>query len=584
MALRFADEGLETLVISVDPAHSLGDALNVDLSDGQVRRLEPGLPLWALEVDTDDAVKEFRDIVGGLKVKGADGEALKEMASILDTVPPGADELISLIQILDVVEKQSIGVDFKRVVIDCAPTGHTLRLLSFPDFLDTFLTRALGLRKKLDAASGVVGNVAKMFVKDKSIDVNAALDTAAARVEQYRDRMVDLSDMLRDPGRAEFVVLTIPTIMAVSETGRLVDALLDDGIWVRHALANMVVPAEDAGLQDAYLRRLRAGQAREMRFAEDVLAKQFDLDVTTVYRFDAEVRGVFALRALAMLAFTDERVGSYGSVFENGGGEDAGAQFVFSAGKGGVGKTSVSCTMGVALADRGLKTLVISTDPAHSLGDSLDMSFAGGKPVLVENTNGCLYGMEIDTEAEVAQFKATVKAAVSEQNKGVGADIAKRLGLGEFADLLDNAPPGLDEALGLSKLLDLVNDGDYDRVIIDTAPTGHALRLMRFPDFLEGFFGKLISLKKRLDSTLSAIGNVFGAGTTADLLDSATEKLGEYQKSMAMLRDLILDGSKTQFVCVTIPTGLAMAGKFSRSALAFGVVFSLIGACSCWGA
>jgi arsenite/tail-anchored protein-transporting ATPase len=475
IALRMAETDLPTLVISVDPAHSLGDALRVDLSDGKLRKLEPDLPLYALEVDTAEAVAEFRALVAGLRGSPTGGEegdgGWADLASILDTVPPGADELISLIKILNLVEAEDQGIDFRRIVVDCAPTGHTLRLLAFPDFLDAFLSKALSLRQKLDAARGVVGSVAKMFVKNRAVNVDAVLDTAAERVEKYRDRMVELSDMLRDPARAEFVVITIPTVMAVQETKRLIDTLYDDGIWVRHAVANMIIPSEDSAMQESYLKRLRAGQARELAFATEELGDQFDLDVTPVFRFDTEVRGVFALRALAQVAFTETRVKSYGRLFDPaGGGARSGkdAQFAFTAGKGGVGKTSVSCTMGVALADRGLKTLVISTDPAHSLGDLLDMSFAGGKPVLVENTGGNLYGMEIDTAAEVDKFKAIVKAFASEQNRGVSADIVRNLGLGEFADLLDNTPPGLDEALGLSALLNLVKSDDYDRVVIGT--------------------------------------------------------------------------------------------------------------------
>jgi arsenite/tail-anchored protein-transporting ATPase len=470
VALKMAEEDMSTLVISVDPAHSLGDALRVDLSDGKLHKLQPDLPLYALEVDTAEAVAEFQELVAGLKGSATGGDATEggwsDLASVLDTIPPGADELISLIKILNLVESQTAGVDFKRIVVDCAPTGHTLRLLAFPDFLDAFLGKALSLRKKLNAASGIVNTVTKMLSRDRKVDVSAALDAASVRVEMYRQRMVELSDMLRDPARAEFVVITIPTIMAVEETKRLVNTLYDDGIWVRHVVANMIIPSDNLALQESYLRRLRSGQARELAFATEELGDEFDLDITPVFRFDSEVRGVFALRALALSAFTENRVKSYGGLFDSArtGGENT--QFAFAAGKGGVGKTSVSCTMGVALADRGLKTLVISTDPAHSLGDSLDMSFAGGKPVLVENTNGLLYGMEIDTAAEVEKFKSIVKSFVAEQNKGVGADLARNLGMGEFADLLDNTPPGLDEALGLSALLDLVKAAEFERVII----------------------------------------------------------------------------------------------------------------------
>lgn len=102
---------------------------------------------------------------------------------------------------------------------------------------------------------------------------------------------------------------------------------------------------------------------------------------------------------------------------------------------------------------------------------------------------------------------------------------------------------------------------------LDTAPTGHCLRLLRFPEFLDGFFGKIIKLKQRLDSTLGSIRNVFSRSGTAEVIDTATVKLGEYRGSMKMLRELILDGDRTQFVCVTIPTGLAMAGASQTESL-----------------
>jgi anion-transporting ArsA/GET3 family ATPase len=94
----------------------------------------------------------------------------------------------------------------------------------------------------------------------------------------------------------------------------------------------------------------------------------------------------------------------------------------------------------------------------------------------------------------------------------------------------------------------------------DTAPTGHCLRLLRFPEFLDGFFGKIIKLKQRLDATFGSLRNVFGRSGTAEVIDTATDKLGYYRDSMKMLQELILDGDRTQFVIVAIPTGLALCG------------------------
>lgn len=582
-AVKMADEGMKTLIISTDPAHSLGDALRLDLSDGKLRKVAPELDLYAIESDTSDAVAEFRKLVAGLRDPGSSKEAqeaqeegwkgvakklgLEEFSDVLDTVPPGADELIALVRVLNIVENQTEGIDFQRVVVDCAPTGHTLRFLAFPDFLDKFLTKALALRKKLDLASSMLGNVTKMFVKNPNkVDVSTALETASTRVERYRDRMNDLSELFRDPARAEFVVVSIPTVMAIEESKRLIEKLWDDGIWVRHVIVNQVLQSQDKAQQSAYLERLRKGQARELAFATEELADEYGLSVTPVFRFDAEIRGIYALRALAMTAFTERHTKTYHGLFDDSRAapsqdslEGSSTQFVFAGGKGGVGKTSVSASMGVALADRGLKTLVISTDPAHSLGDSFNVSLHGGVPVSIEGTNGNLCGMEVDTVAAVGEFKRLVKDFATDKSTGVGSDVARKLGLGEFADILDNAPPGIDELVALTQVLDLVRNGKFDRVVIDTAPTGHCLRLLGFPEFLDTFLGKVIKLKQRLDSAIDSLRNVFGRKSAADAVDMASEKLEVFRQNMTMLRRLILDGDRTQFVVVTIPTGLAMA-------------------------
>lgn len=599
VALRMADHGLNTLIISTDPAHSLGDALNCDLSDAKMHKIPIDGTLYAIESDPTEAVNEFRELVARLnkvsshveketaaddttEQNGANGTqqkkqsrawksiakrlGLEDFGDILDTVPPGADELIALMRVLNLVEREDANINFDRVIIDTAPTGHTLRLLAFPDFLDKFLTKALALRKRLNSARGMFTNVTKMFLgADRNVDLNSALENASSRIARYRDRMIELSDLFRDPERAEFVVVSIPTVLAVEESKRLIDRLWDEGIWVRHVIANQVLPKADPTAIDSYLQRLRKGQARQIAFATERIADEYGLLVSTVPLFDTEVRGIYALRALGRVAFANSRTNNYGTLFESEQQRDATvdgttSKFVFVGGKGGVGKTSISAAMAVALADRGMKTLVLSTDPAHSLSDAFDVSLSGGAPVPVGSVEmGNLHAMEIDTAGAVAQFQAIVKDFASDGRRGVGADIARNLGLDEFADLLENAPPGIDELVALTEVMELVEYGDFDRVVVDTAPTGHTLRLLSFPDFLDNFLGKLVRLKQRLDSAIDTLRSVLGRKETAAAVDKAAERVDRFRKNMTALSALIADETCTQFVLVTIPTGLAMA-------------------------
>ena len=103
----------------------------------------------------------------------------------------------------------------------------------------------------------------------------------------------------------------------------------------------------------------------------------------------------------------------FGTLFDSA---STGPQFVFVGGKGGVGKTSTSSALAVRLADRGIKTLVISTDPAHSLGDCLDVDL-GGTAVEIEGSGGCLFAMEVDTEAALERFKDKLRGLSSFKSK-----------------------------------------------------------------------------------------------------------------------------------------------------------------------
>ncbi|CAN8074668.1 unnamed protein product, partial [Agarophyton chilense] len=569
VAVHFASAGLSTLVLSTDPAHSLGDALRLDLSSGELQPV-PDLPLRAIEVDTSAAVAQFRSLLAELNdVPDAGDDAwralaarlgLADFSAVLDTIPPGADELLALVSVLDLVESRP-DMAFDRVVIDTAPTGHTLRLLAFPDFLDRFLAQALALREKLLGARAMLGSVANMLAGKKT-DLSAALRNAAARIEAYRKKMVALSDLFRDPARAEFVVVTIATVLAVEESKRLIRHLWDDGIWVRHVVVNQILPPGDARTLHAYLDQLRKGQTRQIAFATECIADEFGLSVTLVPRFDTEVRGVYGLSALADAAFKQSRQPSYGALFDDEACVQNGSQsqFVFVGGKGGVGKTSISAALGVKLAADGFKTLVLSTDPAHSLADALQISLQGGAPVCVDDAMGDLFAMEIDTEGAIKEFQKLAGDFVAEGRRGAGVDIARKLGLEEFASLLDNAPPGIDELVALTQVMELVKFGDFDRVVVDTAPTGHTLRLLGFPEFVDKFLGKVIRLKNRLDSVIDKLRSVLRRkDNREDVVDKAARNIQKLRDNMVELRELVRDQDRTQFALVTVATGLAMA-------------------------
>mmetsp|Transcript_34179 Transcript_34179/g.65299 ORF Transcript_34179/g.65299 Transcript_34179/m.65299 type:complete len:449 (+) Transcript_34179:123-1469(+) len=239
-------------------------------------------------------------------------------------------------------------------------------------------------------------------------------------------------------------------------------------------------------------------------------------------------------------------------------------KYFLIGGKGGVGKTSLAASLAVKFANNGHPTLIVSTDPAHSLSDSLAVDVTGGKPVLVEGTDLPLAAIELDPEEAREEFRSFAEA--NDTAQGV-QDFLGSVGLAgiydslvdlKLGELLDTPPPGLDEAVAISKVVQFTKEEKYKkytRIVFDTAPTGHTLRLLALPDFLDKSIGKVVKLRQKILGATSAIKGLFGA-QEADQ-DQAVQKLEELKERVIQVRDLFRDSSQTEFIIATIPTVMA---------------------------
>jgi arsenite-transporting ATPase len=177
-------------------------------------------------------------------------------------------------------------------------------------------------------------------------------------------------------------------------------------------------------------------------------------------------------------------------------------KFVFFGGKGGVGKTTVSSAYGLKCARAGVSTLVVSTDPAHSVSDVFDQDF-GDEPSSVADESH-LDAMEIDPEREVERHLMETKRALSDQvSAGIVNEIDRQI---EMA----HQTPGAYEAALFDRFVDVMrNSEEYDRIVFDTSPTGGTLRLLSLPSFLEGWIDRLLHKRQRSIELFerAAIGN-----------------------------------------------------------------------------
>ncbi|MES3516762.1 MAG: ArsA family ATPase [Natronomonas sp.] len=176
--------------------------------------------------------------------------------------------------------------------------------------------------------------------------------------------------------------------------------------------------------------------------------------------------------------------------------------FVFFGGKGGVGKTTVSCAYAVQSARDGLRTLVVSTDPAHSVTDVFDQPFDDGATPVEGIDN--LEAMQIDPEEEVTRHLNEIRQDLSEQ---VSAAMVNEINL--QLEMSHDTPGAYESAL-FDRFIEVMRSADpYDRVVFDTSPTGSTLRLLGLPELLEDWIDRLM-YKRRKSIDLfekAAIGN-----------------------------------------------------------------------------
>jgi len=190
--------------------------------------------------------------------------------------------------------------------------------------------------------------------------------------------------------------------------------------------------------------------------------------------------------------------------------------------------------------------------------------------VAVEGTDGMMYAMEVDPDQAKAEFTAFAKQA----DVSAGAkDFMSSVGLGGLADqlgdlklgeLLDTPPPGLDEGIAIAKVVQFIKDEKYakfTRIVFDTAPTGHTLRLLSLPDFLDASIGKIVRLRQKLTSAGDAVKSLFGVADEAQ--DEAVAKLERLKAQLQEVKDLFRNEDTTEFVIVTIPTvlGISESGR-----------------------
>lgn len=284
-AALLARTGRKVLVVSTDPAHSLGDALAADLS-GEPLELDPGL--FAAHVDTRALLDgAWGDLQGNLRTLLA-GAGVDEIIADELTVLPGVEELLALGEVRRAAESGR----WEVVVVDCGPTAETLRLLGLPEAVSGYLERLFPAHRR--AVRGMLAGLAGATRGSKPA---IAWESTVDALDSFAEQLAGLRAMLADHTSTSIRLVLTPERVVAAETRRTLTALALHGLHVDGLVANRVVPGPPPSLRGPAARWLRQRHAEQQEVLGELRA--LDLPLRTAVHTADEPVGIPALLRVA---------------------------------------------------------------------------------------------------------------------------------------------------------------------------------------------------------------------------------------------------------------------------------------------
>ncbi len=284
-AVKSAEQGMKTLVVSTDPAHSLGDSLDMNLSHEPVEIKEN---LWAQEIDAIHEVEEGWGKVQQYLTDLFTAKAVKDITTQELTVFPGMEDLLSLLRILKYYKE----VSFDVIIIDCAPTGETLALLSFPEMLRWWMEKLFPMKKK---AIKVAGPIAESILKIP-MPSGQVLD----EIDNIYQQLDEMKKVFSDRDITSIRIVVNPEKMVIKEAQRSYTYMNIYDFNVDAVIVNRVIPDN---VTDEYF---KVWKDIQKKYKEDIIDSFTPIPVYYAPLFETEVVGMTILNRMAQAVFKEE--------------------------------------------------------------------------------------------------------------------------------------------------------------------------------------------------------------------------------------------------------------------------------------
>ena len=527
-ALRLAEQypGGSFLLLSTDPAHSLWDCMQGFRTPSNLDIIELDTPAMLRGFQNEHREKLKEIALRGTFLDEEDSENLVTLSL------PGLDEVMALLDVSRWLESSR----YQCIVVDTAPTGHTLRLLAMPHLMEQWLQALDTLLSKHRYMKAVFKGTFKADEIDRFV-----LDLF--------ETLKNIQSVLRDASICRFVPVMVAEKLSIHETEMLLERLSDTAIAVEDVLVNKLVPSDNCAVcrsiyhiqQDALASLDTCKWFGQLKMCGiPLFSRELCHDQKLSETFWRQARPLETwefpyIHPPKLLPGPDDD-----AAFDH---PLAGFKLIVFGGKGGVGKSTLACAGALSLArsQPDKRFLLLSTDPAHSLSDCLGM-VVGSYP---KNVASNLWVQELNAQEAFQSLKEEYGTELEAFFENSFRNIDPTFDREVMQRIFDLSPPGVDEIMAISQSMEHLSSKYYDVLIVDSAPTGHFVKLLTLPELIEEW--------------LHVIFGIFLKYHLVKQLPRVAERLVKFSKDLKFFRALLKSPDEATAVAVGIPSRMALA-------------------------